>query len=69
MKCRGYHVDEQWADFCYRGKNCKKYNLDQFSEPYDYPEHNDQYFKECLANLASKGIFIDVAFIKVKDIM
>ena len=60
MKCRGYNVDEQWVDLCYRGKSCERYYyLDMFLEPYDYPEHNDEYLKECLANLADKGIIID----------
>lgn len=59
MKYRGYNVDEQWGDPCYRGKSCERYYIDVFLEKYDYPEHNDEYLKECLANLAGKGIIID----------
>ncbi|MDF2634773.1 MAG: pyrimidine dimer glycosylase [Pelosinus sp.] len=59
MKCRGYHVDKQWMDPCYRGKSCERYNLDRVSELYNYPEHNEGYLKECLINLAGKGIVIN----------
>lgn len=65
MKYRGYNVDGQWWDPCYRGKSCEKYCIDAFLDSYDYPEHNDEYFKECLANLAGKGIIIDEANIKI----
>jgi len=64
MKCRGYNVDEQWLDPCYRGKSCERYDIDVFLEQYDYPEHNDEYLKECLDNLAGKGIIIDINLVQ-----
>ena len=60
MKNRGYTIDQQWIDPSYRGKSCKRDSLDVFLEElYDYPEHNVEYLKECLMNLAGKGIIID----------
>ncbi|HET7578420.1 MAG TPA: TIGR02328 family protein [Bacillales bacterium] len=62
MKNRGYHVDPLWEEPFYRGKQCPPYRKQNF---YDnealgggriYPEHNEEYLKECLENLHEKGI-------------
>lgn len=68
---RGYKPDLKWMSLFYRGKTCKEdYVIPK--EDYDmaickmrksslvYPEHNDEYLKECLENLAGKGIFLEV---------
>lgn len=54
---RGYKPDPMWMHLNYRGKNC------DWSNPYldedyveTYPEHNDEYYKECVENLRSKGV-------------
>lgn len=74
MERRGYHPDQTWRNTNYRGTtlgytddlewNCGTtiadflmyveagYNL--------YAEHNNEYLKECLDNLASKGIYLNV---------
>lgn len=69
MKKRGYNPDPIWDNANYRGKKfefqenwvdnnllfeilCENVTL--------YPEHNDEYLKECLENLKSKGIEINV---------
>ena len=69
MERRGYAVDKKWFDFEYRGKSClpdtmeevatamSDCELDVWLRPV-YAEHNDAYLKECLDNLASKGIII-----------
>lgn len=60
MISRGYKPDEKWFDPNYRGINCKPYkNLDEVlpTSPI-YPEHNEEYLKECIENLKVKGISI-----------
>lgn len=58
MKQRGYQVDPLWEDPTYRGKSCPPYSVDLLpKEPYTpYPEHDTVYLKECLHNMAKKGI-------------
>ena len=62
MDLRRYKINDVWLDENYRGKNCNPWS--GFNEVYGYytdtiyPEHNDHYLKECLDNLASKGIHI-----------
>ncbi|TPR39833.1 TIGR02328 family protein [Apilactobacillus micheneri] len=60
MHKRGYHPNEKWADKNYRGTACDPYdNLKpvKLTNPI-YPEHNDEYLKECLENLANKDIYL-----------
>lgn len=72
MEKRGYHPDEIWYTWDYRGKNLgiqegwvnkdiktivsNKICLDKII----YPEHNDAYLQECLDNLKNKGINIEL---------
>ncbi len=62
MAKRGYHADEQWFHPCYRGKVMPPYAdlppLDS-TQPL-YPEHDDDYFNECLENLYNKGIVLSL---------
>ncbi|EOL48900.1 hypothetical protein RV11_GL000855 [Enterococcus phoeniculicola] len=61
MKKRGYKPAEEWETPFYRGKSCEAYKeieVIQQTSPI-YPEHDEQYKKECLANLLSKGIEMD----------
>lgn len=60
MQKRGYRPDAKWFNPLYRGIHCKPYlSLEDctLTTPI-YPEHNDEYLKECLDNLASKGIIL-----------
>lgn len=72
MTRRGYNVDSQWKLFAYRGK---KYGLcSGCVDYYDvgcfvrnsqlfgwkvYPEHDEDYLRECLDNLRHKGIILE----------
>ena len=64
MKNRGYHPDEIWYNASYRGKTLG-YDPHFCGDEYAYTrhpvydEHNDEYLKECIDNLKSKGIDID----------
>ena len=69
MKKRGYKPDPIWEDCNYRGKILEEDNwcdpanvkvLFKYSYENLYPEHNDSYLKECLDNLAEKGIILEV---------
>jgi len=62
MYQRNYKVNKLWLHSLYRGKNEIAY-LEL--EPINcgikiYNEHDDQYLKECLLNLRSKGIIINL---------
>ena len=60
MRERGYHPDPVWRDPLYRGRNCPPYK-DLTAVPLTdpiYPEHDAAYLKECLENLAGKGIHL-----------
>lgn len=66
---RGYNPDMIWRNPNYRGKtigyqeNWSNFNLIyKLYENYHiiFPEHNDEYLQECLNNLKSKGIEINV---------
>lgn len=67
---RGYKPDLKWLSLFYRGSNCpgdwsvhsEGYNLvvKKLGKALVYPEHNDEYLKECLDNLARKGIHLEV---------
>ncbi|SDW82149.1 TIGR02328 family protein [Paenibacillus sp. PDC88] len=63
MKNRGYNVDSLWENPAYRGKQTDSWD---WAEAYDvmsharYDEHDDVYLKECLDNLAEKGIILEM---------
>lgn len=67
MTNRGYNVDMKWHCINYRGKIL---GYEEIVRGYVscfnpiYPEHNDEYLRECLDNLASKGIIIDMKEVK-----
>ena len=71
MKRRGYHPDSIWENLNWRGNrlgeqsnwaNDDKVSNYIFASRDDnitiYPEHNDEYLKECIENLKMKGIDI-----------
>ncbi len=73
MKRRGYSPNEIWYNVDYRGSSleekalwCNSLHLAGFlcavkNHNYIiYPEHNDEYLKECIDNLKNKGIEIEV---------
>ena len=71
MKRRGYHPDSIWLCCDYRGKElgyaqpmefCDNImlNLCMNLDETIYPEHNEEYLEECLNNLKSKGIEINI---------
>ena len=63
MESRGYAVDYLWAFRGYRGKSFGKQVLKERipkCERMVYPEHDDDYLKECLDNLATKGIALSI---------
>lgn len=78
MKRRKFNVDEKWLDCNYRGKYCVPDNfeiskgfarrlINQMYGMYKqsiYPEHNDEYLKECLDLLEKKGEHIEWKNIK-----
>ena len=68
MKRRGFIPEERWYLTSYRGKQCnvrvntcitavKCYVENNWLI---FPEHNDEYLKECLENLKNKGIYLDI---------
>lgn len=62
MNRRGYKVSEEWLDKDYRGKSIRRYeNLMpvEVSSPV-YQEHDEKYLKECIRNLESKNIFLEI---------
>lgn len=69
MKKRGYKSDPIWENCNYRGKILGEEDfwcdpasvnvLFKYSYENLYPEHNEAYLKECLDNLAAKGIKIE----------
>ncbi|MBF0990355.1 MAG: hypothetical protein HXK70_06405 [Clostridiales bacterium] len=62
MEKRGYRVSREWRDKNYRGQKAESYsNLEEtnISTPI-YKEHNDEYLLECIENLATKGIKLDI---------
>lgn len=73
MYRRGYKYDENWEDkfFCGYNRMPLEYSMEdshEFHEAYGrsyreciYQEHNREYLLECLDNLASKGIFLEVS--------
>ena len=62
MEKREYRVSTEWRDKNYRGQRAKSYsNLEEIniSSPI-YKEHNSEYLAECIENLATKGIKLDI---------
>lgn len=58
MMRRGYQPDPLWQEPAYRGKTEVAYRdlkVIPLTDPI-YPEHDSFYLKECLDNLADKGI-------------
>jgi len=62
MQRRGYNNDPLWENPAYRGKQCPPYDevLPEESSSPIYPEHDEAYMKECLENLAGKGIHLTI---------
>lgn len=61
LKRRGYQIDKQWLDSKYRGKLLGYTSYNTGGEVLDaYPEHDERYLAECIANLNGKGIEIAV---------
>lgn len=62
---RGYDPQPIFYDNRYRGKRIG-FDLSPFTDllldiPTQYPEHNDQYLRECIANLNGKGKLFDIS--------
>ena len=59
MVKRGYKVSGEWLLEGYRGKRLRAYFETLYESEFPtYPEHNAEYFAECIENLAGKGIFV-----------
>ena len=65
METRGYEVEPKWRDYNYRGQTVGYDNYlstdiaslqEYLKRPIIYPEHNNEYLKECLSNLKRKGV-------------
>ena len=71
MEKRGYHPDPAWYQVNWRGNALgyenwsDEYNISEIksfcrdNSAIIYPEHNDEYLKECIENLRKKGIEIN----------
>lgn len=63
MERRGYHPDSIWRDPEWRGNKlgkCEDWaSVEEFAGLV-YAEHDDEYLQECLDNLKSKGIEIEI---------
>lgn len=61
MENRGYKPGQEWKDKDYRGKVSSPHeNLEEVElESPIYPEHDDDYYIECIDNLKEKGIIIE----------
>lgn len=71
MEHRGYMVDPLWFSPEYRGKNSPPIDNESFigkievraekpTKGWIYQEHHSEYLKECLENLARKGIRLEI---------
>ena len=57
MEQRGYHAEELWLDYNYRGKVLGYADYNAGGEFLDkYPEHDPKYLAECIDNLREKGV-------------
>lgn len=70
MRRRGYEASTEWWSPYYRGKSIGFTNGDDLREGYRYvpdpprtiyPEHDEQYLRDCIANLARKGVKIKIS--------
>lgn len=68
MERRGYTPEYSWWDLGYRGKQCEPDSVQYVCDMMDYctvypvpiyPEHDDDYLRECLDNLRNKGIILE----------
>ena len=66
MRSRGYNHDIDWIDVSYCGKSCNRITIfddvtffDALDVDIIYPEHNDEYLRECIENLKGKGVEIE----------
>lgn len=60
MMDRGYKINPKWFDATYRGLIVGyDFSVNTKLEIFDYPEHNDQYYQECLDNLKAKGVVLN----------
>lgn len=69
MEKRGYHPDPLWRDSNWRGNKLGEqlgwagdmitYQIYKDISSHIFIEHNNDYLKECLNNLANKGIIIN----------
>ena len=52
-----YKTDIKWRNPFYRGKSVEPYeSIKKLDLTYQiYPDHDDEYLKECLENLGDKG--------------
>ncbi len=62
MKKRGYKPNILWENMLYRGSSCEPYNVMDNMEldTIIYKEHDSKYLKECIENLESKNVFVEV---------
>jgi uncharacterized protein (TIGR02328 family) len=63
MESRGYEVNYLWTFRGYRGKSFGKQVLKERIPKHEgivYPEHDDDYLKECIENLKAKGIALSI---------
>lgn len=71
MRRRGYKPDSNWYKYNWRGSTlgeqewCDRNDCFRLWENAQegamiYPEHNDEYLRECLDNLKGKGIEIEI---------
>lgn len=66
MRRRGYKgLDKLWYNALYRGLKCEPYTYEELnyeihSKDKIYKEHNEEYLRECLDNLKSKGIDLNI---------
>lgn len=63
MERRGYNVDPIWKSMLYRGKKIGFVSFEllpnvSYIKYIRYPEHNQQYYQECILNLKQKGVDI-----------
>jgi uncharacterized protein (TIGR02328 family) len=68
MLKRNYKVSKEWRIPNYRGAKIGFYNI-SYESPNIlnqlikiYPEHNNNYLKECLKNLKKKGVKIENSY-------
>lgn len=60
MQSRGYNVSVEWEFSNYRGKKLPTVVGSKIETPVGivYPEHDDNYYRECIDNLYQKGIVL-----------